>query len=107
MDRELSRLHQGYHDERRALAPDPHDVPGHGRPGGIDDPVPDAEYGDVQRGAGGPEHGPCPEDDHRLLIDTVQIKSASELDLEIEGECSRCGRPLYTCIDTTKMEVLD
>lgn len=27
--------------------PDPMDVPGFGRPGGIDDPVPDAEYGDV------------------------------------------------------------
>lgn len=29
-------------------APDVHDVPGHGRVGGIDDPVPREEYGDVQ-----------------------------------------------------------
>lgn len=29
-------------------APDVHDVPGHGRVGGVDDPVPREEYGDVQ-----------------------------------------------------------
>ena len=46
MDRELRDLHRGAREERRALVPDPHDVPGHDRATGIDDPVPDAEYGD-------------------------------------------------------------
>ncbi|MFC4986793.1 hypothetical protein [Saliphagus infecundisoli] len=47
MDPELRELHQGAREERRrALDSDPHAVPGYGRPGGIDDPVPDAEYGD-------------------------------------------------------------
>ncbi|WP_157972455.1 hypothetical protein [Saliphagus sp. LR7] len=37
--------------------PDAYDLPGHGRPGGIDDPIQDAEYGDVQ---GGPDRQETP-----------------------------------------------
>lgn len=35
------------------MSQDPNDVPGYGRPGGVDDPVPDREYGDDP-----PEHRP-------------------------------------------------
>ncbi|WP_114578498.1 hypothetical protein [Saliphagus sp. LR7] len=71
------------HRERDRVAnPDPHDVPGFDRATGIDDPIPDAEYGAIQ-----PDDRPAPRDVQRR---DEGDGPADIGELEREG-CRRCG----------------
>lgn len=100
MDRELRELHRGAREERKRMLsdPDPHDVPGHGRLGGIDDPVPDAEYGDER-----PEPvGGYPEESGEESVE-LPIPDGAEYDIDDLGD----GRIVVQWWKTDPEEVED
>lgn len=92
--------------------PDTNDVPGHGRPGGIDDPVSDAEYGDSREdvrqiaidAAGFDPRERC---DHERVVDAEVVgESAKHGCFEVEARCESCGVTMYNEITADDLEPL-
>lgn len=101
MDRELRELHQGARNERRNLTPDPADVPGHGRVGGVDDPVDREEYGDAPNDVD--RHTTC---DHPELVagaGDIEVVHRSPSGVEIEANCAECGATLSGSVTVGEM----